>query len=303
MAAIHQPAWSSEDRPSADHPGTQALLQPLYDHGVDLLLAGHSHFYERFAPQNPNHQPDPDRGIRQIIVGTGGRDVTTQFTNPIESYSEVLDGNTFGVLKVTLRPKSYDWQFVPIAGQSFTDSGSTACHGLITDTTPPTAPSLDAAGATGSATFIGEPGFTYCFQATATDWDGNTSGASAEDCTAIPVDNISFRHRGGWSKKQALGHYLDTFSQSRLVGATMTLKNVTVKNLVLIVTKCPKCGVIQVFFSGKLIKRIQLRSPTTKKLRMITLKVFDSPHKGTVKVKVVSTGKLVKIDGLGVSAV
>lgn len=303
LAAIHQPAWSSENRSSADHPGTQALLQPLYDQGVDLLLAGHSHFYERFPPQNPSHQVDLARGIRQIIVGSGGRDVTTNFTNPIEMNSEVLEGNTFGVLKVTLHPKSYDWEFVPIAGQSFTDSGTTACHGLVSDTTPPTVPTMGGAGTTGSATFIGEPGFTYCFQATATDWDGNTSGASAEDCTAVPVDNIAFRHRGGWIKKKGAGHYLETFSQTKLLGATLTLKNVSAKRLAIIVTKCRKCGLIQVFFGGNLLKRIQLRSPTTKKLVTIVVKTFDSVRTGTVRVKVVSADKIVKIEGLGVSAV
>jgi hypothetical protein len=303
LASIHQPRWSSEDRPGADHLAVQALYQALYDYGVELVLAGHSHYYERFARQTPSQQPDPARGIRQIIVGTGGRDVTASFTNPLEMNSEVRDGDTFGVLKVSLHPKSYDWQFVPIEGQTFTDFGSEACHGLIADTTPPTVPTMSGAGATGSATVTGEPGFTYCFQATATDREGNTSAASAEDCTAIPVDNVSYKHWGGWIKKRGPGHYLETFSQTKRFGATLTLKNVTAKHLAIIVTKCPKCGVIKVFLGGKVLRRIQLRSPTTKKFRTIELKTFDSAQTGTVKVKVMSDGKLVKVDGLGVSFV
>jgi acid phosphatase type 7 len=303
LAYIHQPRWSSEDRPGADHAAIQALVQALYDHGVELLLAGHSHYYERFAPQNPTQQLDLARGVRQFIVGTGGRDVSAHYTTPLEANSELVDGSTFGVLKLTLRPRTYDWQFVPIAGQTFTDSGSTPCQGLVADTSPPTVPTMGGAGVTGSAEFTGEPGFTYCFQATATDWDGNTSATSAEDCTSIPVDNISFRHWGGWAKKSGAGYYLGSFSQTRNLGATLTLKNVTAKHLAIIVTTCPRCGAIRVFFGGKLVSRIQLRSPTTTKMRMITVKTFDTPQTGTVKVRVSSRGKLVRVEGLGVSAV
>lgn len=301
LAYVHHPRWSSH----YDTAYLQPMFQALYDHGVELLLAGHSHFYERFAPQDPSQNLDLIRGVRQIVVGTGGRSVSPPDPSGLDPYSEVRDGNTFGVLKLTLRPKSYDWQFLPIAGQTFTDSGSTACHGLVADTTPPTVPTVGGPGATGSgsATFIGEPGSTYCFQATAADREGNNSQPSGEYCTAIPLDNVSFKHRGGWLKKLGTGHYLETFSQTKLLGATMTLSNVTAKHLAIIVTKCPKCGVVKVFFGGQLLRRIQLRSSTTKKFRTIELKTFDSVLTGTLKVRVISDGKLVKVDGLGISAV
>jgi hypothetical protein len=302
LAYIHQPRWSSENRSGADHIAIQALVQALYDGGVELLLTGHSHNYERFAPQTPSQQLDPAAGIRQIIVGTGGRDVSANYTTPLETNSEVRDGNTFGVLKVTLHSKSYEWQFVPIIGQSFTDSGSSPCHGLINDTTPPTVPVIGGAAPTGSAVFVGEPGYTYCFRATATDFDGNTSEPSGELCTSIPIDNISFKHRGGWVKKWGVGHYLETFSVTKRRGATMILKNVHAKHLAIIVTKCKRCGVIDVFFQGKLLRRIRLRSSMTKKLRMIDLQTFDSVQVGSVKIRVVSDGKLVRVDGLGVSS-
>lgn len=303
LAYMHEPLWSSAPQGTPANPDVRPLVQALYDNGVELLLTGHAHSYERFAPQNPQGVADSSSGVRQIVAGTGGKSADSFGAAVPQPNSEVRDGNTFGVLKVTLHPKSYDWEFVPIAGQTFTDSGSNTCHGLVADTTPPTVPTMDGAAPKGSAVFTGEPGFTYCFRATATDWDGNTSEASAEDCTALPVDNISFRHRGGWIKRSGAGHYLETFSQTKRLGANLTLKAVHAKHLTIIVTKCPKCGAIEVFFGGKLVKRIQLRSSTTKKLRMIDLKTFDSAQTGTVKVRVVTSGKLVRVEGLGVSAV
>jgi hypothetical protein len=82
--------------------------------------------YERFALQNPNGVADPGRGIRQFVVGTGGASLSS--LDGIAPNSEVRDDNTYGVLKFTLHPTSYDWQFIPIAGQSFTDSGTTQCN-------------------------------------------------------------------------------------------------------------------------------------------------------------------------------
>jgi acid phosphatase type 7 len=305
LAYMHEPLWSSapQGMGTAANPDVEPLVQALYDNGVELLLTGHAHSYERFAPQTPQGVADSATGIRQIVAGTGGRSANSFGTATPVPNSEVRDGNTLGVLKVTLHPKSYDWEFVPIAGQTFTDSGSSPCNGLVADTTPPTVPTMGAAGPTGSATFIGEPGFTYCFRATATDWDGNTSAASAEDCTAIPVDNISFWHWGGWIKKRAAGHYLETFSQTKRLGATLTLKGVHAKHLSILVTTCPKCGAIRVFFDGKLLKGIRLRSPTPTRLRIIDVKTFDTAQTGTVKIRVTSRDKLVRVDGLGISAV
>jgi acid phosphatase type 7 len=297
LAYWHIPLFSSGGRGETN---SAHFWQLLYAHGADLILNGHDHIYERFAPQTHTGARDDARGIRQFTVGTGGKDLT-EIVAP-EPNSLIWDTTSFGVLKLTLHPKSYDWQFVPIAGQTFTDSGSSPCNGLVADTTPPTAPTMGVAGATGSATFTGEPGSTYCFRATATDWDGNTSPASAEDCTAVPVDNVSFRHRGGWLKKRGDGHYLETFSQTKRLGATLTLHGVTAKHLAIIVTKCPKCGAIEVFFGGKRMRKINLRSSAMSKLRVIDIKTFDAAQTGTVKVRVVTRNKLVRIEGLGVSA-
>jgi uncharacterized repeat protein (TIGR01451 family) len=98
----------------------------LYDAGADVVLNGHVHDYERFAPQNRTIATyDPVAGIRRIIVGTGGK--SHQSTTSLPN-AEVKENSTYGVLKLTLHATSYDWQFVPEAGKTFTDSGSAYCH-------------------------------------------------------------------------------------------------------------------------------------------------------------------------------
>jgi hypothetical protein len=102
------------------------------------VLGGDRHIYERFAPQNPDGAADPN-GIREFIVGTGGKNLGSIGT--VQANSQVR-AKTFGVLKLTLHAGSYDWNYVPAAGQSFTDAGSTACSAAppvpTTTTTAPT---------------------------------------------------------------------------------------------------------------------------------------------------------------------
>ena len=90
------------------------------------MLNGHDHVYERFAPQTAGAVADSVRGIREFVVGTGGKSLVGWST--IQPNSQVRNSTTFGVLRLTLHPSSYDWKFVPIGGQTFTDSGSTSCH-------------------------------------------------------------------------------------------------------------------------------------------------------------------------------
>jgi acid phosphatase type 7 len=110
----------------AVHPELKQLWQDLYAAHADLVLAGHEHSYERFAPQDPNGKADPQHGIREIVVGTGGRSHDLLgFATP---NSEVRDWSTYGVLKLTLDPGKYTWEFIPAEGGSFRDSGGGACH-------------------------------------------------------------------------------------------------------------------------------------------------------------------------------
>jgi hypothetical protein len=123
LAYAHHPRFTS------DGPGNRVLIpfwEALYEHGADLFLAGHKHHYERVAPLTPTGEPDAVNGIREFIIGTGGKS-HNEILAPSPN-TEAVDDATFGVLKLTLHPSSYDWEFVPVAGKTFTDSGSADCH-------------------------------------------------------------------------------------------------------------------------------------------------------------------------------
>ncbi|HEU5183559.1 MAG TPA: PKD domain-containing protein [Gemmatimonadaceae bacterium] len=124
LAYWHHPRFSSGSH--GNTASTQPLYQALYDAGAEVVLAGHDHHYERFAPQTATGVADPARGIRQFVVGTGGR-VMYSIGTP-EPNSEVRQTGTWGVLQLTLRSDGYDWKFVPVAGKTFTDQGSGTCH-------------------------------------------------------------------------------------------------------------------------------------------------------------------------------
>jgi acid phosphatase type 7 len=125
LAYWHNPRFSSGTEHGSDK-STGPLWQALYDYGADVVIAGHEHNYERFAPQTPSGVADPDSGIVEFVAGTGGAD-HYEFGPPIAN-SEVRNGDTWGVLKLTLAPGAYKWQFIPVAGKTFTDSGSARCH-------------------------------------------------------------------------------------------------------------------------------------------------------------------------------
>jgi hypothetical protein len=110
----------------ARHEELRPFWQDLYAAHADLILAGHEHSYERFAPQDPEGHADPEHGIRQITVGTGGKSHT--FLGFAQPNSEVQNMDTFGVLKLTLAPGNYRWEFIPEAGKTFRDSGEGTCH-------------------------------------------------------------------------------------------------------------------------------------------------------------------------------
>ena len=104
------------------------LFQDLYAGGADVVLSGHSHDYERFAPQDNASHLDTARGIRQFIVGTGGSFFTGWPSGGPDANSQARQNSTYGVLQLTLHPTSYDWHFVPEAGKTYTDSGTGVCH-------------------------------------------------------------------------------------------------------------------------------------------------------------------------------
>jgi hypothetical protein len=125
LAYWHSPRFSSGQHGSSDI--VEAYWDTLYQAGADVVLTGHDHDYERFAPQDSQGRADPDRGIREFVVGTGGFSHYPFPGAPLPN-SEVRDATAFGVLVLTLSEAGYEWQFVPVEGKTFTDSGSGACH-------------------------------------------------------------------------------------------------------------------------------------------------------------------------------
>jgi 3',5'-cyclic AMP phosphodiesterase CpdA len=124
LAYWHHPLFSSGEHGS--DPRMRDVAEALYESGVDVVLSGHDHDYERFAPQSPDGEPDADTGFRQFVVGTGGAPLRGLAT--VAPNSEARAASTYGLLKLTLRPTSYAWQFVPVAAGGFTETGWTACR-------------------------------------------------------------------------------------------------------------------------------------------------------------------------------
>jgi fibronectin type III domain protein/calcineurin-like phosphoesterase family protein len=143
LAYWHHPRFSSGTSVTA----TSAFWQDLYAAGADIVLSGHDHIYERFARQDPAGLADPTTGIREFIVGTGGRSHGS--ASNVKANSGMRNTKTFGVLDLNLRPDGYDWRFVPEQGAKFTDLGSNTCNGATVDTEPPTLPTSLTASAGG----------------------------------------------------------------------------------------------------------------------------------------------------------
>ena len=131
LAYWHHPRFSSSG--IGNNSAVAPFWKALYDAGAEVVLNGHAHNYERFAPQDPDGNADPDYGIREFIVGTGGKSLNT-FATTSRPNSEVRYNAKYGVIKLTLHPNGYDWQFVTIDRAVLPDLESSAsCHGA-----PPT---------------------------------------------------------------------------------------------------------------------------------------------------------------------
>ncbi|HEY3310556.1 MAG TPA: metallophosphoesterase [Anaerolineales bacterium] len=126
LAIWHHPRFSSGEH------GNQERIQPfwedIYAAGVELVVSGHDHDYERFAPLDANGKPDPQAGIRQFVVGTGGGGGFRDVSDPPEANSLVTLVNTSGIIKFDLLPDGYQWSFLHATGATPLDSGSAQCH-------------------------------------------------------------------------------------------------------------------------------------------------------------------------------
>jgi 3',5'-cyclic AMP phosphodiesterase CpdA len=132
LAYWHAPLYSSGGHPATDH--MQDVWRVLYEGGAELVLSGHDHDYERFAPQDADGQADPARGLRQFVVGTGGAFLTPFLW--VRAHSEARQNWRLGVLKLVLKQDSYEWEFLAADSQgdqessprAAGDSGTASCH-------------------------------------------------------------------------------------------------------------------------------------------------------------------------------
>ena len=159
LAYWHHPRFASSGVGS--NTAVAPFWQALYDADAEVVLNGHAHNYKRFAPQNPSGQEDLSKGIREFVVGTGGKSLNSFPT--VRKNSEERLNNAYGVIKLTLHSNSYDWEFVTAPDGTVADSSidnpsistiDKSCHGApspTTDTTPPTVTNttVPASGAMG----------------------------------------------------------------------------------------------------------------------------------------------------------
>jgi len=171
-AHFHYPRFSSSERGSSS--AVAPFWEALYEAGADVVLSGHAHNYERFAPQTPSGQADPAQGIRQFVVGTGGRSLIS--FGAVQANSKVRIADTYGVIKLTLHPEGYEWQFVTAPGGMEADSGSASCHGATTTGTSTTGTTGTTTATTGAST-----GTT----------NGDTTGASTTGVATTAGDSTS----------------------------------------------------------------------------------------------------------------
>jgi chitodextrinase len=198
LAYWHIPLFSSGGRASATY---KTFWDALYQYGADVVLNGHDHTYERFAPQTPTGARDDAMGIRQWVVGSGGANHTA-FVSIAAANSEERNSTVYGILRLTLHPSGYSWQFAPEVRDAglFTDSGTTSCHGAP-DVTPPTAPGNLAASAsdphqvdlswTASTDNVGVTEYRI-FRDGATTPIGTSTTTSFADTTVVPTTTYSY---------------------------------------------------------------------------------------------------------------
>jgi len=124
LAYWHHARFSSSSSHGND-PRSSDIWRVLFEFNADVVLVGHDHTYERFAPQDPEANADPAKGIRQFVIGTGGA-ALYQFGTP-QPNSEARGAGSFGVAKFVLADGRYSWEFLPAAGSTFTDRGESKC--------------------------------------------------------------------------------------------------------------------------------------------------------------------------------
>jgi hypothetical protein len=149
-----------------------------------------------------------------------------------------------------------------------------------------------------TAPFTLAAGYTYCFSSAARDVNGLASGWTADKCTVAPLDDRSLTTSGTWSRKTSASFYKSTYSQSTALNAKLNRTTAKFKRIYLVATTCPTCGSVRVYLGTTLLKSVSLVSATTVNKKVITVYASSVLKSGTVSIKVTSSGKAVKIDGL-----
>ena len=146
-----------------------------------------------------------------------------------------------------------------------------------------------------------QPGSTYCFSSRAVDQAGNRSGWSGERCSVVPLDDRSFGS-SGFGRRTGSVFFAGTMSKAARRGSVLTAPDVRVQDLYLVASRCPGCGKVAVSFNGRRLARIDLAARTSSHRRRIPVVEFASARTGTLRIRVISTQKKVKIDGFFLGA-
>ena len=248
IALWHRPRYSSGVSQST---AVQPLWDDLYKAGVDILLVGHDHHYERFAPMKSGATlssppvADPTFGIRQFIVGTGGAAFTGLGT--ALATTEVRNNTTYGVLKLTLHASTYDWAFLPVAvppgSSTFTDSGTGSVHAA--PNTAPVAVADSYSTAQNTALVQAAPGVL------ANDTDADTDPLTAVLDANVTHGSLTLNANGSFTYTPTTGysgpdsftyHAHDGTANSNVVTVSLTVTAPTSTSISGVVSKAGGAG-------------------------------------------------------------
>ena len=143
---------------------------------------------------------------------------------------------------------------------------------------------------------------THVFTAAAANALGVADASPATRVFTVPVNNTKLKASTGWAKRKHRGHFLSTFSQTKRKGATLKVRRSAIKSVALLVAKGRGYGTVNVYLGKRLLRKVSLRANRSAGRRVVPIKRFSSRKHGTIRVKVVSRGKLVRIEGLGISS-
>lgn len=150
-----------------------------------------------------------------------------------------------------------------------------------------------------SGTVAGAPGNTYCFSARSRDTSGNEGAWSSHKCTATPLDDVRLSRSGTWTRGTNSAYYLGTYTSTKTNGAALIRTGVQARHISLLTTTCQTCGSVKVTFGGTSLGTFDLRSSTTARKKLISVKTFSTVRTGTLKIQVTSTtGRAVYLDGV-----